>query len=403
MGLLIRPRPVHGKGEQDRSRPASARLEGVDVLRGVVMVLMALDHVRAFLGEPVDPENVTATPPALFLTRWVTHFCAPVFVFLAGTGAYLRGTRATTRRALAWYLLTRGLWLVVLELTLVHWAWSFSFDYRFAVCQVIWAIGFSMVALSGLVFFPAWAVGLLGMTILVGHNLFDGVRGTDLGPVGWLWDVLHTRRGFEPLPGRHFFVVYPLLPWFGVLAAGYGFGALLGGLEFRRRIGLLVLGAVMTLTFVVLRLVNGYGDSHPWSVQSDGLRTVLSFLNCQKYPPSLQFVLMILGPAIMFLAFADRLPRWAARPLATFGRVPLFYYLLHFVLIHTLAVVLALVQFGRADWLFGGQPPEAPAGSEYSLPWIYLIWAGVVIVLWPACRWFAGVKRRHPDGWLSYL
>jgi uncharacterized membrane protein len=383
--------------------PASAaRLDSVDLVRGAVMVLMALDHVRDYLGPQVNPEDLGSAPPALFLTRWVTHFCAPTFVFLAGVGAYLRGARGTSRPELAWFLLTRGLWLVALEFTLVYWAWSFSLDYRFTVAEVIWAIGVSMVALSGLVFLPAWAVGLVGVAILVGHNLLDGVRGADLGPAGWLWDLLHTRRGFEPLPGYTFFVAYPLLPWFGVLAAGYGFGALLGGDPARRRARLLGLGLGMTLAFVALRALNGYGDPRHWSVQGDGLRTLMAFLNCEKYPPSLLFVLMTLGPAVLALALADRVPGPLAGPLVTFGRVPLFYFLLHFLLIHSLAVGLALARYGRADWLFGNLP-GGPPDYAYGLPGVYLLWVCCVALLYPACRWFAGVKRRHPGGLLSYL
>jgi uncharacterized membrane protein len=391
--------PVEGV----RPLPPGARLDAVDLVRGVVMVLMALDHVRGFLGPQVDPENPATTPPGLFLTRWVTHFCAPAFVFLAGTGAFLRGTRGTGRGALAWFLLTRGLWLIVLEFTLVLWSLTFSFNYSFMVGQVILAIGASMVLLSGLVLLPASVVGLLGVTILVTHNLFDGVQGSDLGPAGWVWDLLHTRRLFEPLPGLQFFLLYPLLPWFGVLTAGYGFGVLLTGEPARRRVRLLMLGSAMTLAFVVLRCINSYGDPRPWSLQADGLRTVLAFMNCQKYPPSLQFLLMTLGPAILLLAVADWVPRAVAAPLVIFGRVPLFFYLLHFALIHAVAVGLAWLTYGQADWLIGGIPRGGPADYGYSLPVLYLMWVGCVVLLWPACRWFAGVKRRHPGGLLSYL
>jgi uncharacterized membrane protein len=384
-------------------RPAPARLDAVDALRGVVMVLMALDHVRDFLGPRGNPEDLATASTALFLTRWVTHFCAPVFVFLAGTGAYLRGAHSAHRFGLAWFLLTRGLWLLVLELTLVYWAWSFSLDYRFTVGQVIWATGASMVALSALVFLPAWAMGLVGVVILATHNLFDGVRGEDLGPGGWIWDLLHNRRAFEPVPGHTFLVLYPLLPWVGVMAAGYGFGAVLRIPMPRRRTVLLALGAGMTLGFVALRAANGYGDPRPWSVQENPVRTVLSFLNCEKYPPSLLFVLMTLGPAILLMAVADWLPKGLKGFFTTFGRVPLFYYLLHFVVIHGLAVAYALARDGDAGWLFGGGLPIPPAGYGLSLPVLYLVWAGVVLALWPVCWWYAGVKRKHPGGALSYL
>jgi uncharacterized membrane protein len=389
--------------EQGRPVAAPARLDSVDLLRGAVMVLMALDHLREYLGPRGDPEDLATATPALFLTRWVTHFCAPAFVFLAGAGAYLRGARLSRRTDLARFLLTRGLLLVVLEFTLVHWVGTFSFDYRSVVAQVIWAIGASMVLLSGLVFLPARAVGLVGVAILAGHNLFDGVRGADLGPAGWLWDVLHTRRPFKPLPGHGVFLAYPLLPWFGVMAAGYGFGPLLGGEPARRRARLLALGTGLTLAFVLLRAVNGYGDNRPWSAEGGGLLTALSFLNCQKYPPSLLFVLMTLGPCVIALALADWLPGAVARPLTVFGRVPLFYYVLHIALIEAVAVGLALATYGRADFLIGSVPGPPPEGYGYGLPVLYLLWAGCVAALYPACLWFAGVKRRHPREWLSYF
>lgn len=365
----------------------SPRVDSVDVVRGTVMVVMALDHVRAFLGAQVNPEDVTTASTALFLTRWITHFCAPTFVFLAGVGAYLRG-RTVRRSQLAWFLFTRGLWLLVLEFTLVNWGLTFSFAYRFVVGQVIWAIGAAMVLLSVLVYLPAWVVGLIGIAIIAGHNLFDGVRGAELGSWGWLWDILHTRGGFELLPGRRFYVAYPILPWFGVLAAGYGAGLILDLPAARQRRTLLILGSGLTCAFLVLRFLHAYGDPRPWSSQPDDIRTVLSFLNCQKYPPSLQFLLMTLGPALIFLASADQVPSALQRFLTTFGRVPLFFYLLHFYLIHALALLL-------------GQP--RPDNQGYSLPTIYLVWIGVVLALWPLCRWYGTVKRKHPGGFLSYL
>jgi uncharacterized membrane protein len=385
--------------ERDRPPTAGGRLDAVDVLRGLVMVVMTLDHVRDFLGPPGNPEDLTRASTALFLTRWVTHFCAPVFTFLAGTGAYLRGTRTPSRAALAGFLLTRGLWLVLLEFTVLYWTWSFSFDYRFTVGTVLWSIGGSMVLLSALVFLPAPAVGLLGVAIIAGHNLFDGVRGDDLGRWGWLWDVLHNRQAFEPFPGYRFFVAYPLLPWFGVAAAGYGFGTLLNDFPSRGRPRMLAIGTVLTLAFLALRAANAYGDPRPWSDQGDLVRTVLSFLNCNKYPPSLLFTLMTLGPAIAFLGVADLLPGWAVRFLTAFGRVPLFYFLLHLFVAHALAV--ALIQaHGLLNRLVGSTPLEE---NGYGLPAVYLAWVGVVLALWPVCRWYAGVKRRHPGGVLSYL
>jgi uncharacterized membrane protein len=385
----------------------SDRLDAVDWLRGAVMVVMALDHVRDFFTyEHINPEDPAIAPPALFFTRWVTHFCAPTFVLLAGAGAYLYGARGRSRAQLAWFLLTRGLWLVLLELTLVRFSATFNFDYRFSFGQVIWAIGWSMVALAGLVWLPAGAVGLIGVAIVAGHNLLNRVSADRVGLPGWLWDLLLVRRPFEPVRGYVFWNVYPLLPWFGVLAAGYGLGPLLRLDSGRRRPLLLALGLGMTAAFVALRWSHGYGDPRSWAPQADGLHTLMAFLACTKYPPSLQFVLMTLGPALVALALADRPLGPLARPVMTFGRVPLFFYLIHFPLIHAAAVGLALARYGQADWLFanpGPAAPEPPPGASLSLPGVYLVWIGVVVVLYWPCRWYAGVKRRHPGGLLSYL
>lgn len=391
-------------GEGSGSKPGTrVRVDSVDVVRGLVMVLMALDHVGSFLGPRVDPEDLETAGTALFLNRWVTHFCAPAFVFLGGAGAYLRGTQTRSRGALAWFLMTRGVFLVVLELTLVHWLWSFSVDYRFAVGQVIFAMGAGMVALSALVFLPHWVVGVIGITVLVAHNLGDGLRSGELGPAGLLWDLLHTRRGFEWSPGRQFFLVYPLLPWFGILTAGYGFGGLLIGDSNSRQRRLLILGSALCMAFVILRTTGLYGDPHPWSRQPDTSRTVLTFLSPEMYPPSLQFTLMTLGPAVCALALVDRLPEAVTHPLRVFGQVPLFYYLLHFLVIHALAVAICLARYGRADWLFGSLPPPPRDGFGFGLPVIYAIWVLVVAALYPACLWFGKIKRRHPGGFLSYL
>jgi uncharacterized membrane protein len=387
--------------------PAAAtppRLDSVDLLRGAVMVVMALDHVRDFFcAVPGNPQDPSQASPALFLTRWVTHFCAPVFVFLAGAGASLAAARGQPRRELAWFLFTRGLWLVVLELTLIRLGWSFDVTYRLVLFQVIWAIGWSMVALAALAWAPVWAVGLLGIAIVAGHNLLDEVPAGRLGPAAWVLDLLHTPRPFEPAPGYTALNLYPLLPWFGVMAAGYGFGPLLLTQPAGRRRRLLIgLGLALTLAFVALRAAGLYGDPRPWSPQGSTLTTVLAFVNCTKYPPSLLFVLMTLGPAVLALGLFDRPAGPAGRVLVTYGRVPLFYYLIHFPLIHALAVGLALFQCGEAGWLFA-DPLGGPRGCfGLGLPGTYLVWVGVVALLYLPCRWYAGVKRRR-GGVLRYL
>ncbi|MFA4947995.1 MAG: heparan-alpha-glucosaminide N-acetyltransferase domain-containing protein [Candidatus Krumholzibacteriia bacterium] len=391
-------------------RPAArARLDSVDLLRGLVMVIMALDHVRDYFHRSgfylqFDPTDLSRTDTALFVTRWVTHFCAPVFIFLAGTGAFLSASRGKSKSELSKFLFTRGLWLVLLELTVLHAAWSFNFDLRVEMVQVIWALGWSMVALSGLIYLPVWAVAVFGVVMIAVHNLFDGIQAQNLGAFGWLWKVFHEGGLMQPTPWSGIFVAYPLIPWIGVMAAGYGFGRLLLLDRGARRRWLFALGGSLILMFVILRAVNRYGDPTPWSAQKSGLFTFFSFINTYKYPPSLLFLLMTLGPATLALALLDRRAGRFTRPLIVFGRVPLFFYVLHIPLIHGLAVLFARARYGQAHWLFQNPPDFAvPKDYGYSLPVVYLIWIAVVLILYPACRWYAGIKKRRRDGRLSYL
>lgn len=387
------------------------REQAVDVLRGVVMVIMALDHVREFLhAAPFDSVDLAQADAALFLTRWISHFCAPVFVFFAGLGAFLQTTRGKAVPQVARRLLTRGLWLILLEFTLVHFGWFF-FCYDVLIAQVIWAIGCSMIALAGLVFLPTPVIVAAGVTLIAGQHLFDAVVAHDLGSFDWLWVIFVSGGilvGVDPArPLIPFDVIYPILPWLGIMLVGYGFGQLWQLDRDRRRRYVFGLGIGLTLLFVALRALNLYGNKIPWSEQSSSLFTLLSFINCEKYPPSLLFVLMTLGPALCALAYADRLPQIIARPLATFGRVPLFFYLLHLPLIHVIAVGLAYVQFGN----FGEQfqavafagPGSFPPHEGYNLPVIYLVWLIVILLLYPVCRRFAEVKRQARDGWRSYF
>jgi uncharacterized membrane protein len=398
-------------GERLDVRP---RLDAVDFVRGVVMVVMALDHVRDFFhayAKSFDPLDPSKTWTLLFFTRWVTHFCAPTFVFLAGTGAFLSTRRGKSKPELARFLLTRGLWLVLLELTLVRFGWFFNFDYHVAIAQVIWAIGWSMVVLAGLVFLPTRVIAAFGLALIFLHNLLDGLSAESFGSFRWLWVVLHEQNILMPWPGYATFVAYPLVPWVGVMAVGYAFGSLLTLERGRRRRTLLLIGGAAVLLFVLLRAANVYGDPTPWASQARGAwYTFLSFLNTQKYPPSLLFLLMTLGPSIIAVALFDREggPGRLARPFVVFGRVPLFYYLLHVPLMHLVAVIFAYVKYGRAEWLFmnwppPGQPQPEPPGYGYDLWVVYLVWLGVVAALYPLCRWFARVKRRRRDAWLSYL
>jgi len=374
------------------------------------MVIMALDHTRDFFSKDLafEPTDLAKTYPALFLTRWITHFCAPVFIFLAGTSAFLSTTRGKTKPELSWFLLTRGLWLVLLELTWVRcFGWLFNFDYHFAMGIVIWAIGWSMVALAGLVFLPLRWIATIGLVMIASHNLFDYIAPETFGSVGWFWKIIHDGGDIVPAEGYRFAAGYPLVPWIGVMATGYGFGAVLQRPPDVRRKVVLLFGISATVLFMVVRAINQYGDPDPWSVQKNPLFTLFSFLNCHKYPPSLLYLLMTLGPALIVLALLDRgTPRFL-RPVLAFGRVPLFYYLLHLPLIHGLAVLLACIRHGHAEWFFAnppaGGPPPVPADYGYSLVIVYLIWIGVVVALYPVCRWFSDVKRRRREAWLSYL
>ena len=388
---------------QSLSKP---RLDSVDALRGLVMVLMALDHTRHFFSADLafEPTELAKTYPALFLTRWITHFCAPVFIFLAGTGAFLSTTRGKTTKELSWFLVTRGLWLVILELTWVRFGWLFNLDYHFAMGIVIWAIGWCMVALAGLVFLPLRWIVTLGIIMIASHNLFDEVTAEQFGTAGWLWKILHSGGEIDFGAGYHLAAGYPLVPWIGVMAAGYGLGALLVKEAAERRRGLLVLGATATMLFVVLRWINVYGDPDPWSSQRNAAFTLFSFLNCHKYPPSLLYLLMTLGPALLVLGWMDKgSPRWI-QPIVVFGRVPLFYYLLHLPLIHGLSVLVAFLRHGRADWLLANPGDAArPENFGFGLPVVYLVWIGIVAALYPVCQWFAQVKQRHKSAWLSYL
>jgi len=407
------------------------RMDAVDLLRGVVIMLMALDHVRDFLSNRLymDVTDLTITTPGLFLTRWVTHYCAPTFIFLAGVGAFLSRTRGKSKADLSWFLLTRGLWLVFLELTVIRASWWFNWDPLQHAVGVFWPIGWSMVVLAGLVFLPTWTVTTFGLVMIVGHNLLDTLTHDRLGVPAWVWTILHEpgnkpvgavptwlwtlfqNPGEETAPGIITFGTgYCLIPWMGVMAVGYGFGRLLL-LEPRvRRKTLLGLGAALTAAFVLLRAANVYGDPHPWSQQPDAMFTVFSFLNCTKYPPSLLYLLMTLGPAIFALGLFDRplgLLEPLARPIITFGRVPLFFYLLHIPLIHGAAVLCDYLRFGWSPQANGGpwdvKPDAVPSDYGISLPMVYLVWVGVLLVLYLPCRWFAEVKRRRREAWLSYF
>jgi uncharacterized membrane protein len=405
-----------------------SRLDSIDLLRGIVMVIMVIDHTRDFVHGPAhyyDPTDLTRTSLAIFSTRWITHFCAPVFVFLAGVSVYLQKMRGKTTGELSWFLITRGVWLIAVELGVLHLLIWFNADYSFlALLQVIWVLGLSMICLAALIHLPRPAIAAFGIGMIAFHNLLDGIHVQDWqGPASpvpaasaKLWMVLH-QSGFFPLLGASSPLVwlqYPLIPWVGVIAAGYAFGAIYE-LDRERRVKVLwQTGVLLIAAFVAIRAIDNYGDPSRWSTQSSGVFTVLSFINTTKYPPSLLYLLMTLGPSLLALAWFESSEARHGRagpfgpataPLVVFGRVPLFFYLLQWPLAHSAAIVVSLIAGKQIAYLFWNPPAifNAPPGAGFRLWVVYLCWAIIILVEYPICRWFAGVKQRRRDPWLSYL
>lgn len=384
----------------------SSRLDCVDLLRGIVMVLMALDHTRDFFtGLQFAPEDLSRTSAPLFFTRFVTHFCAPVFFLLAGTGAYLSLSRGKSVAQVSTFFATRGLWLIFLDLTVMAVAWTFVYPFWFS--GVLWSIGWAMIAMALLVWLPLPAIAAVGAGMILTHNLLDGItpRSFDNFTLARLWVVLHG-HGLVPIGSQsEFFILFPLIPWVGVMAVGYALGALLRRPDWRKLV--FGIGAMLTAAFLLSRFFHLYGSAHGgWKVQASPVLNLVAFFDTSKYPPSLQFLLMTLGPALMALPWLDRVnaERGLARVLQVFGRVPLFYYVLHLFLIHTLAILVANAVHQPSGWLRGGPmmlfPPEH---YGHGLPFIYAMWATVVVLLYLPCKWFMEYKRRHSDWWLSYL
>lgn len=390
----------------EATAPPAARHRAMDLVRGLVMVVMVLDHTRDFyFGMRIDPTDLSETWPFLFFTRWITHYCAPGFVMLAGASAYLYGRKRTAAERRR-FLLTRGLWLVVLELTLVHFGWDPEPAYSFVLLQVIWAIGWSMVLLAPISSLSPRVLVAIGAAIVVGHGLLDPIHLGASGAERFLWAVVHEQHAFSPAEGVRVIVAYPLVPWVGVMALGFGLGELYT-IEARTRLRALVgLGAGAIAAFVVVRGLDGYGDPEPWSAQSSGAYTLMSFLNCTKYPPSLDYLLMTLGPLLLLLAAFERfaLPSAIARALETFGRVPLFFYVVHLYLLSISAATFAYLRWG-GEHAFA-PPPDGHRGCpEWSLPATYAAWASAIAILYLPSRWFAALKEKRAKDWwwLSYL
>ena len=391
------------------------RIYSIDALRGLIMIIMALDHVRDFFHRAAmasSPTDLAVTTPALFLTRWITHFCAPVFMLTAGLGAFLWWqSSGRTQSQLSIFLLTRGLWLMVLELTVMQLAYNFDVSASYPVfLLVLWVLGLCMIGLAAMVWRPAgWLLAVCVATIAL-HNLADGISAAQFGSFAPAWTLLH-QVGVFGLAGWTFIVGYPLVPWIAVMGLGFALGPLFLMVPVRRRQILSRAGVALMIAFVVLRALNGYGDPSRWSPQPSATYTVLSFFNTTKYPPSLIFLLMTIGPALAALAWLDRRSLSSSHPLVIFGRVPLFYFVLHFLAAHVAVVIVSFAIYGRAAFAFvfhpvpsmGGPRQLYPADFGFGLSAVYMMWALIVATMYPLCRWFAGVKARRREWWIRYL
>ncbi len=388
-----------------------ARIKSIDLLRGLVMIIMALDHTRdyfnadAFIYDPLDLQKTTVL---LFFTRWITHFCAPVFVLLAGTSAFISGQRKT-KKELSVFLVKRGLWLIFLELTIVNFSWFFNIHFTFILLAVIWTLGICMICLAGLIFLPGKIILCIGIILIAAHNLLDRTHFPENNFTGFLWGFLHDQKMF-PLGHYNVLMAYPILPWIGVMALGYCLGELFssGYDASKRRKLLLTIGSCSLLLFVILRSINVYGNLKPWVGQPSSIFSFLSFINVTKYPPSLDYILLTDGSALIFLSLTENISNRFSRFISVYGRVPMFYYLLHIYLIHIVALMAAvLTGFQWTDMTsFNGWISNMPnlKGYGFSLGVVYLIWISVVLFLYPICKWYDGYKSAHRDKWwLSYL
>lgn len=390
------------------------RITAIDLLRGLVMVIMALDHVRLFFHADAlrtDPTDLATTTPFLFFTRWITHFCAPVFVFLAGTAAYLTG-RTKNNGTLSIFLLKRGIWLLVVEVVIITFGWTFDPGWHHLILQVIWAIGISMILLGLIVLLPYPAILLIGLGIVLGHNLLDYPEAARNGQLSLWWELMHHRGApaVVPVSGDHYMMIaYGFLPWAGVMILGYCFGRLFEPslTAARRRKTLVFLGWSLITVFILLRVMNAYGDPHPWQQQSrepGAVYTFFSFINVTKYPPSLMFLCMTLGPAILCLNWVEKAENGFTRIMTIFGRVPLFYYIVHFYLIHAICVIAFFLSgYTTGDIV---QVPfyfRPPADFGFGLWTVYGFWLLVVILLYPLCNWYNRYKSTHRKWWISYL
>jgi uncharacterized membrane protein len=387
------------------------RILSIDLLRGLIMIIMALDHVRDYFHQPAfitDPLSLQTTSPAIFFTRFITHFCAPTFVFLSGLSAFIGGQRKTTAE-LSRYLITRGCWLIIVEIVFMTLIMTFNPKYTFILLGVIWAIGCSMIILGLLVRGSYKLILAIGLIIFLGHNLLDYVTLPTTGTAFVIWRVFLTSAGsLIPLGSSHFaLVAYAILPWTAIMLLGYSLGVIYkdGFDPVRRKKILWGIGVGLIVLFLLLRLPNLYGDPDKWSQQKNALYSLLSFLRVTKYPVSLQFACITLGPGLIFLAVSENWSNRFTRFAAVYGSVPLFYFVLHFFLIH---IVCTIVFFATGHTMAQAVDPASiflfrPAVFGFPLWIVYLIWIGIVLSLYYPCRWYGRYKRTHRQWWLSYL
>lgn len=390
--------------------PVKNRIYSLDLLRGLVMIVMALDHTRDFLHFDAyvhDPLDLQTTSVYLYFTRWITNYCAPVFVFLAGTSVFLQSLRKS-KEVLSPFLFKRGLWLMIIEIVVVTFAWTFDFTFPVIILGVIWAIGVSLFLMGFIIRLPYYAILILGLTIVVGHNIFDYIDSTHSG---FAWDLIRNGHFAQHtlLPGMDVLIVYPFLPWLGLMMVGYGFGKMYTPdySPVKRKKFLMVSGSLLIAFFIILRMTNSYGNPTHWSVKNSGLFTVLSFLDVFKYPPSLLYLCITIGPALIFLALFENTNNKITKVLSIYGRVPFLYYILHLYLIHVVCAVIFVVNghslTDPAASVFGIPTYFMVVGEGVSLGVVYVIWILIVAALYPCCKWFSEYKKKKGFWWLSYL
>jgi uncharacterized membrane protein len=385
------------------------RITSVDLLRGAVMIIMALDHTRDFFhfdAQTGNPLNLETTTPVLFFTRWITHFCAPLFVFLSGTSAFLQSAHKS-KKELSIFLITRGFWLILAEVTIVNLLLTFDINFSFIALEVIWAIGISMVILGLMIWLPFEIILAVGLLIVLGHNALDFYEKEQTTPFSVAYNLIH-RQGFHSLSENHqLLILYPFLPWAGLMMLGYCLGKVLRNNDaaYRKRF-LVIAGSSTIALFIILRFINVYGDPAPWSPRPNGFYTFLSFINSTKYPPSLFFMCMTIGPALLLMAWWDNIQNGLTKFVSVYGRVPFFYFLAHLFVLHLFS---AITYFMRGHSFEEGVNPAAfikfiQPVEGFQLRYVYLVWLAVVILLYPVCKWYDKYKMKHKEKkWLSYL